>query len=519
MWVNNHWERITAEEAARLHPGGTVSASSGLFMCELCGQYVTLTDGTVKKRYFRHSAYEKSKNCPERTFGSNYQIPSNPLEHELPIRITDIKPNSFRFELGLIRAPISSLSKEFCVEIRATGSSRAFVYEKEKLNCNSITYLPIGKQPFEKYKLNIIRGNDNLRNFWPEDINGMDPYGTLFDKASGRKLTIDADVEIQKEYYLLKRGPVVYSSDSSISIKKISQQQFGFAKWILYTVCATKFNEYAAKFFLELHCRLTDQPVSMTMLWPLYTGEKYTVKHNRNMTYMLVRGNVAAFHSFPSTTILQFNHPGGKAKLYAIPSRSRQQLISAGRTQTLQYVYFWKEPLNQEESLPDISVTDLNGAEIASGETNQLPLEKTLLIKSAVNGELIISQNDRIMEKRKICAGKTAEQNDLAYGIQVQIVIGLDVIWQIHFSRPKVTRSESDAELLRQLQNASGPAIPASHSLRNILAGMQRYPMVCQWIRKCIQTGRIREQSYRKLQKFYLNISSNKVGKLNNEQY
>ena len=44
MWSDNGWKRITAEQAARLHPGGTVSAHSGLFMCELCGQYVILTD-------------------------------------------------------------------------------------------------------------------------------------------------------------------------------------------------------------------------------------------------------------------------------------------------------------------------------------------------------------------------------------------------------------------------------------------------------------------------------------------
>lgn len=50
MWSDHGWKRITAEQAARLHPGGTVSARSGLFMCELCGQYVTLTDGDIKER-------------------------------------------------------------------------------------------------------------------------------------------------------------------------------------------------------------------------------------------------------------------------------------------------------------------------------------------------------------------------------------------------------------------------------------------------------------------------------------
>ena len=44
VWSEHGWKKITANEAARLHPGGTVSAASGLFMCELCGQYVILTE-------------------------------------------------------------------------------------------------------------------------------------------------------------------------------------------------------------------------------------------------------------------------------------------------------------------------------------------------------------------------------------------------------------------------------------------------------------------------------------------
>ena len=90
MWSDNGWKRITAEQAARLHPGGTVSAHSGLFMCELCGQYVILTDGDIRIRYFKHSAYEKSKDCPERTFGAGYSISYGSQEHDLPIRITSV---------------------------------------------------------------------------------------------------------------------------------------------------------------------------------------------------------------------------------------------------------------------------------------------------------------------------------------------------------------------------------------------------------------------------------------------
>lgn len=213
MWSDNGWKRITAEQAARLHPGGTVSAHSGLFMCELCGQYVILTDGDIRIRYFKHSAYEKSKDCPERTFGAGYSISYGSQEHDLPIRITSVSSSSFSFEVGLIRAPISSLGKDFCIEIKPKGAfDIPYVYTKERLNYDSITYLPIGERPFEKYTLSFQNGNDKLREFWPAEIKGIDPEGTLFEKVSGKKLSYDADVEIGKEYYLLKRGYIYRKS-------------------------------------------------------------------------------------------------------------------------------------------------------------------------------------------------------------------------------------------------------------------------------------------------------------------
>ena len=67
MWSDNGWKRITAEQAARLHPGGTVSAHSGLFMCELCGLYVILTDGDISLDLTHSLLYDAARRkqiCP-----------------------------------------------------------------------------------------------------------------------------------------------------------------------------------------------------------------------------------------------------------------------------------------------------------------------------------------------------------------------------------------------------------------------------------------------------------------------
>ena len=147
----------------------------------------------------------------------------------------------------MIRAPISSLGKDFCIEIKPKGTfDIPYVYTKERLNYDSITYLPIGERPFEKYTLSFQNGNDKLREFWPAEIKGIDPEGTLFEKASGKKLSYDADVEIGKEYYLLKRGYIYRKSFSSVRIQEIMQKRIGLETWSLYVVSASAFASVSA---------------------------------------------------------------------------------------------------------------------------------------------------------------------------------------------------------------------------------------------------------------------------------
>lgn len=509
MWSGNGWTQITAEQAAKLHPGGTVSAHSGLFMCELCGQYVSLTDGHVQTRHFRHSAYEKSKNCPERTLGPGNSISYSPQEHDLPIRIMDVSSSSFRFEVGLIRAPVGSLSEDLRIAIKPKGAlDVSYVFAKERLNYDSITYLPIGERPFEKYTLDLINGSDKLREFWPIEIKGVDPEGTLFEKGSGKKLTYDADVEIGQEYYLLKRGDIYKRSQSSMRIQEVSRMQFGWETWILYVVSASTFNEEAARFYLDFHCRLTEYPVSLQPIWPLYVEGHYIVKHNQNSMYVLVEGNVAAVKTFPSVTVRQLNYDFSQAKLYDVFCAGKQQLISVGRTQTLQYTYFWKEPLNQVGLHPGISVTDLDGFEVAPGRIDTLPHNRMLRFKSTFDGEIIVFNNNCIVAKQKMPADKCVEVDGLSYGLSIQAVVGLDVVWEIDFKKEPSVSLNDEIEILKQIVNVAGTTISVPHSLRNILAGMVCYPQICKWIRKCIKCGTINEQSYRRLQYIYRSINT-----------
>ena len=125
MWEGHGWKRITAEEAAKRYPYGTIHADSGLFMCELCGQYVSLTNGSIRVRYFKHSRAEDEKTCPERTFGPGAYPTYSSTDHDLPIRIcvSGNPPSSFSLEMGLVRVPENLLEKNFKLTIYPKGDS------------------------------------------------------------------------------------------------------------------------------------------------------------------------------------------------------------------------------------------------------------------------------------------------------------------------------------------------------------------------------------------------------------
>lgn len=131
-----------------------------------------------------------------------------------------------------------------------------------------------------------------------------------------------------------------------------------------------------------------------------------------------------------------------------------------------------------------------------------------MLFKSVYDGHLLVSNQNKIIEKRKISAGEIAELNGLTFGLNIRFIIGLDVVWQIKFKKTHATTNSDELSIYKRITEVTGPFILTPHSLRNILGGMKGYPMLCQWIRKCLKNGTICAQSYRRLQAFYLKINT-----------
>ncbi len=491
MWSEHGWVHVTATEAARLHPGGTVSARSGLFMCSLCGQYVILTDGRERDRYFKHSASEASKDCPERTFGPGYAVPRLSGEHELPIRIQNISSSDFALELGLLYVPSSILgiASDKQILIKPSGQNSSYVYTVERLNCDCITYLQIGSIPAPSYELEVAQ---ELRTFWPKTIRGVSQNGAVFDAQNGRKLPDDADVIINKKYYHLCKQKI-YGTFDGISYHLACTKAVNWSNWYVYEVEATDYTMEAAKFFLERHCRLTDTPISIQPIWPPYVQTPFVVKHDRNELYVHISGQSGlATNLFPSSRMRSLQRKE-ESVLYEITCTQRQHLVSAGRARTLQYAYLWKDELDQTAPIPRVEVVDCKGKTVQPGSTCTLPAGKAITVRAPFDGTIVCSHQGRLYAQREIKSEAPARVEDLKPGTEIAVFQGLDKVWTISFQKPVSQRApaKSDDQVLRNLKSYHGTKVKIDHQAGAMAAKLSTYPKVKLWLSQQIRTGLI----------------------------
>lgn len=506
MWREKGWKRVTAEEAARIHPGGTVSAKSGLFMCEICGQYVVFTNGKEQSRHFRHSSSEKVKECPERVFGAYGYAPE---EHELPIRIVNITNRSFSFEMGFIPVDSRLLTSKLQIIIKPNSSTSHYYYAKERLNLDGITYLPIGNVPTESYGIEIAgaANADMIHQYWPRNIQGIDPKGTVFDATTGKKLVYDADVVVDKKYYLLHKGSIFYRHISHVTCREICRQMISGEVWYVYEVVANDYDMEAAKFFMDYHCRLTEEPISIQPVWPVYVEGPYIIKHSRKCMVIHLTGNVTTTQVYPYAP--SRNLPCAKGMVLEIDCNRRQQLISAGRTKALQYAYFWQEPLMQSTESPTAVVTDLHDIPIECGENHKLPDQKILRITIPYDGMLVIRQDEAIIDKCKLKAQTATEIDNIAWNMELSIYVGMDAVWEACFCKEINHSIIDEAAILHRLVSCNGQQMPVSHTIGSLAARLYDYPRIRQWLYKCIRRGYISRRAHQELQAFIRKIELN----------
>ena len=496
MWKDKSWKRISAYEAAKLFPYGA-SAYSGLFMCELCGQYVSLVNGSIQNSHLRHSASEENKDCDDRSESYSYSNFFQAENHNLPIKLKINSSKTFSLSIGFISLPDRIMRDKGNYKIYISGEEN-YTYSFDRLNKGTVTYLDIGNKPADKYRISISPSLDGIRSFWPSDIKGIDRRGTLFDKETGKRIPYDADVQVGHEYYLLT-GITRLGYHRTISKREVCIQTVGWQNWRIYEISALEFSKEAASFFLDYHCRLTDEPITMYPIWPIHIESPYIIYHKSKQINIYFKGN-AETKLAPVGSIVKY--PYNNPKLLSISSIDRQQLLSAGRTEVLKYMYFWEAELNKKGYLPKVVVCDINGDEINSGKHDVLPNKNTICIIPETDGFFNVILKGIVIEKYNIIANQRFEYDNVKYEYSIDIFQGLDCIWSASFERVNRVDQNDEDELLSIVKNLKGKRIKIDHSIGAILKYFDSNSPIKQWLYKQIKNGYISADAKKHIRKY-----------------
>ena len=500
MWTQHGWKRVTIEEVVKSHSGGTVSARSGLFKCDLCGQYVTLADGP-KRSYFKHNSNEIEKDCLDRSLYLSKNNSFKPEIHDLPLRIV-VKRNKFSFELGFTPLPqqIFEKNREKQILIKAKGIfEENFQYDWSRLNNDTTNYLYVGEKPAETYGICIANSKDNdYQSYWPKEIEGIPNKGILFDSENALKLVQYKDVCVNHTYYFLKRGPHSGMPQNILRKEICAVTISGSPTWFLYEITVQKATKEAAIFLYDLNrYNLTDEPAILQPIWPVFQVDPYLIRHESDSITFYLNGD-AEPKIFPSEILLTSNCETGKVISVKNSNKQqlRQQLLAIGKTKTMDYQYIRYGMRKYQFDAPEVFISDESGEQFAAGKNKKLPPKQLLRVSSSVDGFIERFHKENLTEVLPLYADKALSITKLRYGDSIFIYLGLDMVWQVQFERIEEDSQINDNQLLNQLKKCKGESIHIDHSIGTLAIKMKNFPLSKRWLSKAIVSGKINKDAY-----------------------
>ena len=487
------YRRVTKDEASNMYPYDGVSASSGIFVCELCAQTVCFTALGKQSRHFRHDSAAQKKDCEERQ-SQKYGCwrASSKNSHTLPIRIR-LNGSSFSFQLGFF-AP----AKEKCSKIKITCCN--LEYSFERIENKGITYLDIGNMPYPEYSLSYEQPSTNLSLYWPEATPGINPEGSFFEVSSGKMLPAGAEAATGKEYYLLcKQSYLCHPQE--IAVQKLCESCESGSRWFLYRISINSFSKEAARFFLKRSIFLTESPAKFYPIWPACIRDTYFIYHNAFSLYFYMPGKDSKLNAFPAPRLQPQCTELKNSRLYKVQTFSKEQLLALGLSGALGFSYLLKAPLNKESPLPAVELTDNRGNILTEANYAKLPELRLLYVLSKFDGKALIYKNQKLRLIYKLTAGQQLEIDALTFGTEIQIFQGCDRVRSIRFIKEIVPYDSeaADLDLLKKLQACRSGFIEVPHSLGALAGKLASSPHTRQWLRAALRQGKIPRAAYRLL--------------------
>lgn len=515
MWKDGKgYQRVDVKEAAAIYPN-TVSANSGIFVCELCGEPVLFTksgDGpNARIRHFRHSRSEETKACEDRQTKLEV-LWSKQLtslgNHTLPVRIK-VKDGRIQFSIGFPAFPEGCSAHCRQIFISTGVGEQTYVYSAaDRLNGAGITYLNAGEAPAETYALSYSDASENLNDYWPAEVQGVNPNGTFFeilvgDQTLGRMILPQRKVSAQKSYYFLKKGQINHPSDMCMENVCIDRKN----GWYLYRIWNIRFAKLSARFFLKYGLFLTESAVDFYPLWPVFLQSPYVFYYRKQNAYrsgggplyFFLEGDRARIAMYPWERMLS-SLPCGNGKLVEIPPKERAQLVSLGNSGALGYFYLVQRPLHTRGCQAEVVIRTDEAALQKEDELEiyrKLPSRKRLWIKGAYDGRIIRRRDGAVFDIQFLRAGEEVCISDIRFSEEIEIWQGLRRVRCLCFEivEKEQDRAEEDALLFR-LHGCRGEEIPVPHSLGAAAGKLKAYPKLKWWLLEKIRKGRMPREAY-----------------------
>ena len=505
VWENGNWIRVTEEEAAKKFPQ-RVSSNNKLFMCELCGQFVSFTNGSKRKRYFKHGTGEIDKSCQDRSRIVNGDLLLD-LSKNLPVKI-NLDGNNIGFEIGFTALPEEIFKRNFNEKINIySADSLIRKFSLERLKLNGITYLDVGDELFSQYRITFSSNESELTKFWPQVTNGYLGRGRLFDKNTGKMLLIDSDVELGKYYYYYTKLNLLNHESPYI------RQIVGNKGFNLYEVKATLPDEENARFFLSLKTRLTDMPLKTTILWPPYYQDENLIYINSNSLLISTHGNAEVRNGIDK--IKPVAKDENEWAVYNIPIIKRYSIFFIGRTNIQDYYHVVKADTQKKLTNPYVLIKDNTGKLMNDGQYDRLPKNKLINVELQYDGKVVISAAKRF-EIINIKADRCTTIKDLEFDTTIEIYIGNDIISKIIFERTKCAdkTAQSNQKIILELSKARGKMIKINKAEMISIATIINDEKIKSYIREIVCSGFIREDAYATL-KIHANLRRHNYGHCN----
>lgn len=495
------YRHITVEEASEKYPH-TVPAKARIFVCGICGDWVTLTKKRKggNARHFRHESSKKDKECEDRAKAySNAKCSYN--SHEMPIRIK-VSPSDFTLELGFF-TPLNPPEEFHCASIRISCDHYdPLQFSFERLEEGCCKYLDIGCMLTHEYQLEYEQPTDLLRKYWPRSIRGIHPKGSFFDGSTGKMLPVGAHAAADREYYFLHDSSY-FNPPDSISLYKIrSVSTPDNQSWTLYRLRINNFCNEAARFFIERNVFLTESQPSFYVIWPPHIESPYFIYFKQKPIFFYLQGTDFGLRQYPANQT-QDRKELQNGWLYIVKAQDKDQLVTVGATGALGFYYLQCQDLQREAGRPKVLIEDLRGNSLQDDLYTHVPESHHISVIADFDGVAKVYRKNCLEYIYEVIAGTRMTIEVKSLSTEIKIFQGCDCIRCISFEKEQNNVSMQDIEMVALLNACRGETIPISHSLAAMAEKLSGYPRTKAWLRNKIRQGKMPISAYKHL-KWYI---------------